>query len=797
MKKNILYIHLLIIAVITCCALSTKAQDATTTFQSDWQEYASKNYQEKIFVHPDKTLFLAGETLWFKVYDLEATHHTPGLSVIAYAELLDKDMQPVLQGKIPLEQGKGSGSFILPNTIASGNYQLRCYTSWMKNFDPALFFHQQITIVNTFRQGAADSTSTPALTFRFFPEGGNLVYGLTSRLAFKALGRSLSAQLCTGAIIADQRDTISRFRTTHGGMGSLLFSPQKGRKYSAVITSSDTTIRLDLPDIYDDGFVIRLIDESGDKIKVLVSNTRTSGENTIYLLTHNKQQLKDLQVNHLENNQATFFIDKSVLGDGICHLTLFNAYRTPVCERLYCAGFSHTNQLSITPQLSQPSFNKRSKASLSLSTTDDAGLPMEADLSLSVFLIDSLQDIPKEDIVCHLLLSSELKGHIDDPLYYIRDSSAAARGALDDLLLTQGWSRFRWDEVLQHKKPYFEFLPETNGPLIAGRLVDRTTGRAAPPTISYLSVPGKYFTFGAARSRPDGSIIFNTKSFYGNNDIIVQTNSLNADSIYRIDIASPFYEKPADWHTTPFALSPGLESQLLDRSIAIQADNAYLQEKKRQWLQPKDFDTLAFYGHGDHEYRLDDYTHFQTLEEVMREYVEEVHVPKQSGKFHFRVRNNLFNVYFDDDPLMLIDGLPVYDAEKILEISPLKFRQVDVVARKFFTGPLTNDGIVSYRTYDGNLAGYQLDPNAIAVHYDGLQLQQEFYTPPYEAAAPSPRIPDFRNVLSWVPDIETKQDGKSTLSFFTSDIPGTYALFVQGITSQGLPGSRIITFTVK
>lgn len=777
---------------------SAHAQDAATILKQDWEQHASGNYQEKIFVHPDKTFFLAGETLWFKVYDVEAAHHTPGASVIAYAELLDKDMQPVLQGKVALEQGKGSGSFILPNTIASGNYQLRCYTSWMKNFDPALFFHQQITIVNTLRSNTNDISNTPKPIFRFFPEGGNLVYGLTSRLAFKVISPNQRGEDCTGAIIADQKDTIALFKSTHKGMGSVLFTPQKGRKYSAIITSGDTTIRQDLPDIFDDGYVMRVTEEANDKIKILVSGTRTAQAPTIYLLTHNRQQLKDLQAAPLANNQAVFYIDKTVLGDGICHLTLFDANRTPLCQRLYCAGFSRTNQLSINTQLAQSSFNKRSKADLTLSTTGAAGQPTDADLSLSVFLIDSLQDMPKEDIVSHLLLSAELKGQIEDPLYYIHDSSATAREALDNLLLTQGWSRFRWEEVLQHKKPWFEFLPETNGPLITGRLVDRTTGKPAPPTISYLSVPGKYFTFGAAKSRPDGSIIFNTKNFYGNNDIIVQTNGLTADSVYRIDIANPFYEKPAtDWHTSPFTLSQNLEAQLVERSITAQADNAWLQDKKRHWQQLASLDTLAFYGHGDHEYRLDDYTRFQTLEEVMREYIDEVHVPKQAGKFHFRVRNNLFNVYFDDDPLMLIDGLPVYDAEKILDISPLKFRQVDVVARKFFTGPLTNDGIVSYRTYDGNLAGYQLDPNAIAVHYEGLQLQQEFYTPPYEATAPSSRIPDFRNVLMWSPDIITKQDGKHTLSFYTSDIPGTYALFVQGITSQGLPGSRLITFTVK
>lgn len=95
------------------------------------------------------------------------------------------------------------------------------------------------------------------------------------------------------------------------------------------------------------------------------------------------------------------------------------------------------------------------------------------------------------------------------------------------------------------------------------------------------------------------------------------------------------------------------------------------------------------------------------------------------------------------------------------------------------------------------VGGYQLDPGAVAIHYEGIQLQQEFYTPVYDKGTPpSPRIPDFRNLLQWSPDINTGGEGKASLNFYTSDIPGTYLLFVQGITDRGQPGSKMVTFTV-
>jgi hypothetical protein len=349
---------------------------------------------------------------------------------------------------------------------------------------------------------------------------------------------------------------------------------------------------------------------------------------------------------------------------------------------------------------------------------------------------------------------------------------------------------------LQHKQRYFEFLPELNGPLVAGRLVDRRTGQAAPPTIGYLSVPGKSFVFSTAQSRPDGNILFDTKNFYNNRDIIVQTNSQTADSNYRIDITSPFSDKPTFFPLSAFHLSPTLGDQLLSRSIAMQADNSYLFKDKHRFA-PIQEDTIAFYGKSDHDYYLDDYTRFQTLEEVMREFIAEVRVRRESGMFHYRVRNNLFNLFFEDDPLVLIDGVPAFNMNKMLGTDPLKIQLVQIMARKFYTGPLVNDGIVSYKTYEGDLGGYQLDPNAVAIHYEGIQLQQEFYTPAYDKGTPpSSRIPDFRNLLQWSPDLHTGEDGKMTTSFYTSDIPGTYLLFVQGITAQGRPGSKMVTFTV-
>ena len=116
----------------------------------------------------------------------------------------------------------------------------------------------------------------------------------------------------------------------------------------------------------------------------------------------------------------------------------------------------------------------------------------------------------------------------------------------------------------------------------------------------------------------------------------------------------------------------------------------------------------------------------------MREYVSNVSVRSQSGKFNFKVWNENFESYFDDDPLVLIDGIPVFNINNIIAFDPLKIRKIEVVAGKYFLGSLLNEGIISYTTYNGYLAGFELDPNSIVVEYEGLQRQREFYAPHYQ-----------------------------------------------------------------
>jgi hypothetical protein len=133
-----------------------------------------------------------------------------------------------------------------------------------------------------------------------------------------------------------------------------------------------------------------------------------------------------------------------------------------------------------------------------------------------------------------------------------------------------------------------------------------------------------------------------------------------------------------------------------------------------------------------------------------------------------------------------------------MAIDPLKIKRLDVIKDRYFWGPADAEGILSYASYKSDLAGVEVDPHAVVMDYEGMQLQRVFYSPVYDTdAAALSRVPDFRNLLFWAPTIKTDIQGKNQLTFYTSDEEGKYVGVIQGMTADGETGSQSFTFEVK
>jgi hypothetical protein len=182
---------------------------------------------------------------------------------------------------------------------------------------------------------------------------------------------------------------------------------------------------------------------------------------------------------------------------------------------------------------------------------------------------------------------------------------------------------------------------------------------------------------------------------------------------------------------------------------------------------------------------------------VLREYVTEVQVRRTREKYNLRLLNTPYKLFFETNPLVLLDGVPIFEMNRVIALDPLKIKKLEIISRKFYQGGSTYPGIVSFSTYQSDLGGYELDPNAIIVRYDGLQIRREFYSPVYETAdQKQSRLPDFRTTLCWSPNLRFTNQSTGSLQFFTSDVPGTYLMVVEGLSTESKPGTGQLMFTV-
>jgi hypothetical protein len=519
----------------------------------------------------------------------------------------------------------------------------------------------------------------------------------------------------------------------------------------------------------------------------------TTDGSPVYLLAHTRSSVKLALAATLQGGAASFLVDRDSLGEGISHLTVFDAARQPICERLVFR--QPVRRLLIDVATDKASYATREKITLTVGTADQDHRPLPAGCSLSVFLADSLQPVTADHIGPYLLLVSDLKGKIESPGYYF--SHPEDEQAMDNLLMTHGWRRFRWGDVLHPTTPAFEYPLEYNGTIVSGTITDTRTGAPAPQmTTAYLSVPGTRTQFSAAAANDRGELRFELKDFYGSQELIVQTNP--GDSGYKVDIRNPFSEEYSARPVVPYILPQRYTPMLTDRSTATQVLNRYAGLRLKQLRVPI-ADTTPFYSKPDFSYLLDNYVRFTTMEEVLREYVTLILVKRRNGHYHLPVFNLTYsNQVFDRDPLILLDGVPVFDIDKLMALDPLKIRKLETVQRKYFLGSASFDGILNWVSYKGDLAGYILDPHAVVIDYPGLELEREFYSPAYSTEEEkASHLPDFRNVLYWSPSVATDTTGKKPLGFFSSDVPGRYFVVVEGLTADGTPGTGIAGFEVK
>lgn len=351
------------------------------------------------------------------------------------------------------------------------------------------------------------------------------------------------------------------------------------------------------------------------------------------------------------------------------------------------------------------------------------------------------------------------------------------------------------------------FIPEMNGYLVHVKVKNTETGKPMPGIPVILSLTGKLANFQYGESDEEGIAYFNLKNVYGPQQFLVKTTP-EFENTVDLELVKSFLKFPV----APIVEKVKIKNEYL-AAVEEMHNNLVINKAFTpdisDYFYATNLDSLSFFGVPTSTYLLDNYKRFITMEEVLREYVKEVMVRIRNKNYYLLVFNKqLFylrkyvdvtnNMMDENGPLVLLDGIPVTDLNKLMKYDPLKIRKLQLVAERYLIGQNVYDGILSFTTYKGEFEDLQLNKKELLFEDDGWQLKRKFYMPDYSnPLIKNNRIPDFRQLLFWAPEVKTSKSENGKITFYTGDLTGKFAVEVKGISADGRIVNEMNTFEVK
>jgi hypothetical protein len=774
--------------------------------------YYASTQPEKAYLHLDKAVYGTGETIWFSAYVVDAQRHQPdSLSRVLHVELLSPQRQVLARRTLALRGGFSHGDVALPDTLPVGTYLLRAYTNWMRNAGPDFFYSRRLQVWPASPLGALDDkggpsgealapTAPPVAAARpdvqFLPEGGALVETLPAVVACKATDVSGQGIDVSGDVLDARDQVVATFSTGHLGMGRFTLVPAAGQRYHARVKLPGNQLgNYPLPAAQHTGYTLHLV-ELGNLYVAEVRYHGAAGAaapSPVQLLAEVRGFLvRPVAQPISEGAPAYWRLPKDKLPAGILHATLFDALGTPQAERLafVLPSFAASLRVALVPD--QTSYGPRSPVQLAVRVTDAAGQPVPARLSVAITEAGAAAlDPDAETIASNLLLTSDLAGYVESPGYYFRQPSAATALALDNLLLTQGWRRFVWKDVLAGPLPAIAFHPEQSIELHGQVVSERNRPVTNSQLVASVGQPVPQFFSGSTGA--DGRFQFAGLSPTDTTTLTLQAKRRagEASVLIRPDQGPPAPGPPLSSLPTvppaPVADYLGRSRQQRQAELELHPDERLRNIRlgmvtvtaQRATVRPDDPRRLF----GTANATIIDFAKdplYQTGMPVMQ--MLEGRVPGlsiSSNPLKVSIRNG-------STPVFVLDGVE----SSIEQVAYLQSASVEAVeVFKGTEGAMfgKSGGVIAIYTKQGD-AGYKGTRRSVAnvlqVRVPCYYRARQFFAPRYDlapTALPDPR----RTTLYWNPTVQTNAKGEAQLRFFTADGGGRFQVTAEGITPAG------------
>lgn len=771
MKNILLTIFLLTYTCLPCFCQQTVDEAWVASINEEYAAFPS----ELIYLQTSKGIYETGEDLWFKAYQLNSQSFAfSNQSQTLYLQMINNKDSIVWQEKYPVENGMVFGHVYVSEKLVDGDYFLEAYTRHsFHNDTTGILSSRKVRIVKNIAHDnqQSEDVGKDSLRFDVFPEGGNLVSGLPSRVAFKATnGKGYPVEV-KGTLYQDDTP-VTLLESSHDGMGVFFFTPDTEKKYRIELEDGAC---YSLPEIYPQGMTLSLSKQDKKNLEFFISQTEGSPAQDVCLVGQVRGMICCVAKGVLKDRLKIKMPLSEFFYQGIAEFTLFNGDMQPVAERLVYVHPEKKLQINIEPD--KKTYALREKATLKIKVTDGNGVPVKTNLGLSVFDKAYINPADPVNILTHCYLSSQIRGKIHNPLYYFDEKNSDRKEALDLLLLTQGWRRYVWNAA----EPDYQGGPfltdEINGIQTLQSKKKDKQNEGAEQLIQIFGAEGNsqyiwtdstgHFMIDTDKMKAlQGGYVYLkpmlSKEFKPTLELVDYfplIDSIKKNRPHHYPIAELSYHKKEQILDLPVISS---DSTILLNEVTITAKG---HKPFRDKMMGR-LDSLAQVNlgpwvckHGWLENYKEGYTHH--------------HDPRYC-------------------PCVVDDGEP--------RTAPVIGKQYTIMKAEYYTcgakggwcfKPLDRQTI----TYQGVLYTEEelLRMNNLW-RTKGYYASREFYQP--DEVDMSLSTPDARNTLLWQPSVITDEKGEATVSFYCSDINTGFVGIAEGVDGMGLLGTGKCEFRV-
>ncbi|MBC6111811.1 TonB-dependent receptor plug domain-containing protein [Pedobacter fastidiosus] len=871
--------------------------DPFTLLLKKLDDYTSKYPQEKVHIQLDKPYYAIGDDIWLKGYVFDTKTSAPtNISKILYVELINEKDSVKRQLRLPLMGGVTWGDFKLTDSLGEGNYRIRAYTAYMRNFGTDFFFDKTIKIGNswankvftqtkydfkkenntdkvtatihfedkngiaykecevsydvqldfrsvskgrvktnltgdavvnfvnnqTFQNKTGKIVATITLEnkqkvtksipitstsndvdVQFMPEGGTLVEELPQRIAIKAVNTTGHGEDVKGSVVDDSGNAVTSFETSYLGMGSFVFNMQSGKTYTAKVKFKDGSEKdFKLPLAQKSGYAIAINNTDTAKVgvKIMASESLLNGAElkvvaqqagNVYYVSKAKMDKQVLMAN----------IPRKNLPEGIVQFTLFSADNQPIAERLIFVS-PKNDLINVAINNSSVSATRRGKSAFSFDATNQQKPVLG---SFSVAVTNATKVAPDEDnetnILTSILLTSDLVGYIEKPNHYFLNDDAKTQKELDNLMLTQGWRRFTWKNVINNINPNITYKPEEslkisgtitkgNKPVVGGKVMLMATKGTMIIVDTVTNAEGRFvfdnLSFGdstkfvvQARTKTERKFVdINLDVVPGQ---IVTKNKNGADIDINVNNTLMKYIKESDNYFNEMA-----RLGILERTIKL--EEVTITEKKNP---AKNSSNLNGAGRADYIMTAADLSTCVTLSMCLQGRLPGV-IFRGNVPYLMRSQNTPMHI--------VVDGMQV-ESEFLDNISPTDVESIELLKSIGNTAIYGMNGgggvlVITTKRGDGGNSYNRYAPGVVTYNPSGISISREFYAPKYDEGTTTSKA-DLRTTIYWNPQVVSDKEGKAKFEFYNADEPGNYRVVIEGVDVFGHLARKVYTYEVK